>query len=274
MNRNSTRSNGTRSGNSRLQSIQPWAAVLGGGALAVYGLSRKSLGGAALAAVGAFGAVAGARRGTLSPTAIHVQKTFTIDRPQQELYDFWHNFENLPRFMKHLRSVTNKGGRYSHWTAEGPMGVPVTWDAELVDERAGEYLVWRSLPGSVISNRGSVEFRQSPNGSGTEVTVALTYYNPAGKVGAAFAKMLGREPEMQIREDLRRFKALMEAGEIPTVVGQPSGRRSTVVKAMDAMKEPEATQRVRKGPQQVQPAKVQPATLQPQFTGTQGGGAR
>ena len=274
MNRNSTRSNGTRSGNSRLQSIQPWAAVLGGGALAVYGLSRKSLGGAALAAVGAFGAVAGARRGTLSPTAIHVQKTFTIDRPQQELYDFWHNFENLPRFMKHLRSVTNKGGRYSHWTAEGPMGVPVTWDAELVDERAGEYLVWRSLPGSVISNRGSVEFRQSPNGSGTEVTVALTYYNPAGKVGAAFAKMLGREPEMQVREDLRRFKALMEAGEIPTVVGQPSGRRSTVVKAMDAMKEPEATQRVRKGPQQVQPAKVQPATLQPQFTGTQGGGAR
>ncbi len=269
MNLNSSRGKGARSGNSRIKSIQPWAAILGGGALAAYGLSRKSLGGTALAAIGAFGAVAGARRGTLTPTAIHVQKTFTIDRPQQELYNFWHNFENLPRFMKHLRSVTTKGNRYSHWTAEGPMGVPVTWDAELVDERPNEYLVWRSLPGSAISNRGSVEFRQAPNGSGTEVTVALTYHNPAGKVGAAFAKMLGREPELQVREDLRRFKALMEAKEIPTVVGQPFGRRSAVVKALHTMKEPEATQRVRRGPQQVQPAK-----LQPQFTGTQGGGAR
>jgi uncharacterized membrane protein len=266
MNLNSSRGTGVRSGNSRVQSIQPWAAIVGGGALAVYGLSRKSLGGTALAAIGVFGAVAGARRGTLTPTAIHVQRTFTIDRPQQQLFDFWHNFENLPRFMKHLRSVTNKGGRYSHWVAEGPMRVPVAWDAEVVDERPGKYLVWRSVPGSVISNRGSVEFRPAPNGSGTEVTVALTYHNPAGKVGAAFAKMMGREPELQVREDLRRFKALMETGEIPTVVGQPSGRRSTVAKAMHAMKEPEATQQVRKGPQQVQPAK-----LQPQFTGTQGG---
>ena len=269
MNLNSRRATGARSGNSRVQSIQPWAAILGGGALAVYGLSRKSLGGAALAAVGAFGAVAGARRGTISPTAIHVQKTFTIDRSPQELYNYWHNFENLPRFMKHLKSVTSKGGRYSHWVAQGPMGVPIEWDAELLDERPGEYLVWRSLPGSAISNRGSVEFRPSTNGSGTEVTVALTYHNPVGKVGAAFAKMMGREPEQQVREDLRRFKSLMEAGELPTVVGQPSGRRSSIVKMMHAMKEPEATQRVRKGPQQVQPAK-----LQPQFTGTQGGGAR
>ena len=266
MNLNSSRDAGARSGNPRLKSVQPWAAILGGGALAVYGLSRKSLGGAALAAVGTSLAVAGSKRGSLAPTTIHVQKTFTIDRPAQELYDFWHNFENLPRFMKHLKSVTNKEGRYSHWVAVGPMGAPIAWDAELVDEKPGEYLVWRSLPGSVISNRGSVEFRRATNGSGTEVSVALTYHNPAGKVGAAFAKMMGREPEQQVREDLRRFKALMESGEIPTVVGQPSGRRSAAVRAMHAMKEPEATQRVRKGPQQVQPAK-----LQPQFTGTQGG---
>ena len=269
MNLDSSRNNKRRSSNSLAQAIKPWAAVLGGGALAIYGLSRKSWSGTALAAIGATAAMAGARQGSLTPTAIHVQKTFTIDRPQQELFDVWHNFENLPRFMKHLRSVTNKDARLSQWTAEGPMGVPVTWEAELVDERPGEYLVWRSLPGSAISNRGSVEFRQAPNGSGTEVTVALTYFNPAGKLGVAFAKMLGREPEAQVREDLRRFKSLMEAQEIPTVVGQPSGRRSTVVKAFHATKEPEATQRVRKGPQQVQPAK-----LQPQFTGTQGGGAR
>jgi hypothetical protein len=81
--------------------------------------------------------------------------------------------------------------------------------------------------------------------------------------------MLGREPELQVREDLRRFKALMETGEIPTVVGQPSGRRSSAVKGLHSLKKPEATQQVRRGPQQVQPAK-----LQPQFTGTQGGGAR
>jgi uncharacterized membrane protein len=269
MNLKSSRGNGARSGNSRMQSIQPWAAILGGGALAIYGLSRKSLSGTALAAVGTFGAVAGARRRPMFPTTIHVQKTFTIDRPAKELYEYWHNFENLPRFMKHLKSVTVKGGRYSHWVAQGPMGIDVEWDAEVVDERPGEYLVWRSLPGAAISNRGSVEFLPAPNGSGTEITVALTYHNPVGKLGTAFAKMLGREPEVQVREDLRRFKALMETGEIPTVVGQPSGRRSSLIRVMHSMKEPEATQRVRKGPQQVQPAR-----LQPQFTGTENGGAR
>jgi len=269
MNLNSTRAKGARSGNSRAQSVQPWAAILGGGALAVYGLSRKSLGGTALAAIGTFGAIAGVRRSALTPTSIHVQKTFTIDRPAQELYRFWHNLENLPRFMKHLTSVNTKGGRYSHWMARGPAGMPIEWDAELVDERPGEYLVWRSLPGSAISNRGSVEFRPATNGAGTEVTVALTYHNPVGKIGAAFAKMMGREPEFQVREDLRRFKALMETGEIPTVVGQPSGRRSVLVKAMHSMKEPEATQQIRKGPQEVHPAR-----LKPQFAGVQSGGAR
>jgi uncharacterized membrane protein len=269
MNLNSTRANGARSGNSRAKAIQPWAAVLGGGALAIYGLSRKSLGGTALAAVGALGAIAGAKRSTLTPTAIHVQKTFTIDRPAEELYHFWHNFENLPRFMKHLISVTTKGSRFSHWVARGPAGVPIEWDAEVVDERPGEYLVWRSLPGSAISHRGSVEFRPSTNGAGTEVTVALTYHNPVGKIGAAFAKMMGRDPERQVREDLRRFKALMETGEIPTVVGQPSGRRSSAVKVLHSMKEPEATQQLRKGPHEVQAAK-----LKPQFAGVQSGGVR
>jgi len=269
MNLKHSRSSGERTLNGRLKSIQPWAAIVGGGALAAYGLSRKSVGGAALAAVGTFGAIAGARRGTLPATAIHVQKTFTIDRPAQELYNYWHNFENLPHFMRHLKSVTTHG-RYSHWTANGPMGVPVVWDAELLDEKPGEYLVWRSLPGSGISNRGSVEFRPASNGSGTEVTVALTYRNPGGKLGAAMAKLFGREPEQTVREDLRRLKALMEAGEIPTVIGQPEGRRSKMVAAMHAAKEPEATQRVRKGPRK----ETTPAGFQPKYTGTQFGGAR
>ena len=269
MNLDYSRSSGSRTSDSRLQSIRPWAAILGGGALAAYGLSRKSLSGAALAAVGTYGAIAGARRGTSPARAIHVQKTFTIDRPAEEIYNYWHSFENLPRFMKHLKSVTTNG-RYSHWIANGPMGIPVEWDAELLDEKPGEYLVWRSLPGSAISNRGSVEFRPATNGSGTEVTVALTYRNPGGKVGAVFAKLFGREPEQQVREDLRRLKALMEAGEIPTVVGQPAGRRSAAVGLLHTMKSPEATQRVRKGPQK----ETEPASFKPQLTGTESGGAR
>lgn len=267
MNRNYSHQPDEDAGNSRQSSWEPWAAILGGGALAVYGLSRKSLGGAALAAVGTYGAVRGARRGTHSPFAIHVQRTVTIDRPSQELYNYWRNFDNLPRFMKHLKSVTIKDNGHSHWVAQGPMGLTPEWDAEIMDARDGEYLVWRSLPGSAISNRGSVEFHPATNGSGTEVTVALTYHHPAGKVGAAFAKLFGRDPEQQVREDLRRFKALMETGEIPTVVGQPSGRRSAMVGAMHAMKEPEATQRVRKGPQR----QTRPAKLEPQLTGTTGG---
>jgi len=269
MNLKYSRSSRGHCANGRLSSIAPWVAIVGGGALAAYGISRKSVSGVALAALGAFGAVAGSKRGAVTPAAIHVQKTFTIDRPSDELYNHWRNFDNLPRFMKHLKSVTNQG-RYSHWAAIGPIGMTVEWDAELLDEKPGEYLVWQSLPGSVISNRGSVEFRPAPNGSGTEVTVALTYRNPGGKAGAAMAKLLGREPEQQVREDLRRFKELMEAGEIATVVGQPSGRRSAVIKAMHAMKEPEATQRVRKGPQR----QTQPASLKPQLTGTEAGGAR
>jgi uncharacterized membrane protein len=264
------RRTGAHFGNSQQKSIAPWAAIIGGGALAVYGLSRKSISGAALAAIGTYGVVSAVKRGHMTGSAIHIQKTFTIDRSPEELYNYWRNFENLPRFMKHLKSVTKKDDRTSHWVANGPMGVPVEWDAELLDERPNEYLVWHSLPGSAICNRGSVEFRNAPNGSGTEVTVALTYHNPAGKVGAAFAKMIGREPEQQVREDLRRFKSLMETGEIPTVVGQPSGRRSSVVRVMHAAKQPEATQQVRKGAQR----QAQPASLQPQFTGTENRGGR
>ncbi len=257
-------------GGAKLQSVAPWAAIVGGSALAVYGLSRKSLSGAALAAVGTAGAVMGVKSTTASSDPIRVQKTFTIDRPVEELYNYWHNFQNLPRFMKHLKSVGLKDGSYSHWVAQGPMGVPIEWDAELVDEQPNQYLIWRSLPGSVVNNRGSVEFRPALNGAGTEVTVSLTYQNPAGKAGAVLAKMFGREPEQQVREDLRRFKALMEAGEIPTVVGQSSGRRSKLVSAMHAVKEPEATQRVRKrAGRQTKPAALQP--VQSLRTGTDGG---
>ena len=155
--------------------------------------------------------------------AIAVRRAVTINRPLPDVYGFWRRLENLPRFMAHLESVTETGDGVSHWVAKAPGGT-VEWDAELVEEREGELLAWRSKPDTAIPNAGEVRFGQAPTGRGTEVHVALTYEPPAGAAGAAFAKLLGEEPDQQVREDLRRFKQVMEAGEVPTTEGQPSGR--------------------------------------------------
>jgi uncharacterized membrane protein len=147
----------------------------------------------------------------------------TINRSPQDLFNFWRNLENLPRFMRHLESVQNFGQR-SHWVARGPLGVRVEWDAEIYRERPNEMIAWRSLEGADVDNTGSVHFTPAPVGRGTEVRVVLKYDPPAGKAGAAVAKLFGKAPEQQIREDLRRFKQLMEAGEVPTTEGQTSCR--------------------------------------------------
>lgn len=185
-----------------------------------------------MAAAGGFliyHAVGNTRRG---PRQIHVQKSFTIMKPVAEVFSFWRNFENLPRIMTHLENVRVIDNRYSHWTARGPMNTHLEWDAEILDERENEFIVWRSKAGADIENRGSVQFFSALNGGATEISVALDYVPPAGKLGAAFAKLFGEEPEQQVREDLRHFKALMETGEIPTIAGQPSGRRSAWVRMM------------------------------------------
>lgn len=157
---------------------------------------------------------------------IRVERAVTVNRPRQELYQMWRDFENLPRFMEHLESVLvdeSDPGR-SHWVAKGPLDRRVEWDAEVIEERENELLVWKSLPGSTVESMGRVEFADAPGGRGTAVQVSMEYNPPAGSLGAAFAKLLGREPGHQIKEDLRHFKQIMEAGEIPTVEGQPSGR--------------------------------------------------
>src|SRR5581483_1136352 len=148
-----------------------------------------------------------------------------------EVYAFWRKFENLPRIMTHLEDVRSIDNRYSHWTARGPMNMSIEWDAEIIDERENEFIVWRSCAGSDIENRGSVQFFPALNGEATEISVALDYDPPAGKAGALFARVFGKDPEQQVREDLRAFKALMEAGEIPTIEGQPHGRRSMLARA-------------------------------------------
>jgi uncharacterized membrane protein len=129
--------------------------------------------------------------------------------------------------MRHLQSVRSEGGRL-HWESSGPLGKHFSWQAEITEDRENELISWRSLPSSQIENQGSVRFQQAPEGRGSEMRVELVYRPPAGRLGAAFATLFGDEPEQQIREDLRRFKELMEAGEIATTDGQPHGRRSKI----------------------------------------------
>jgi uncharacterized membrane protein len=210
-------------------------SIVAGGALAVYGISRKSAGGAAIAAVGSFLAYRGLRRAA-APAAVHVERSFTINRPVSDVFDYFRNFENLPKFMQHLNAVHVTGERTSHWVAQAPLGFTMEWDAEILDEERDRYLTWQSLPGAVVPNRGSVEFRAaSPYHGGTEITVAMDYAPPAGRGGALFARVFGQEPGMQIREDLRRLKQLLETGEIPTTEGQSHGRRTAFVRMMQAV---------------------------------------
>lgn len=160
---------------------------------------------------------------------VHVKKAITINRPRADVYQFWHDFRNLPRFMKHLDDVQVTGDRRSHWRARAPAGTTVEWDAELVDDRPNELIAWRSVDGSDVDNSGSVRFVRAPDGRGTEVHVELEYAPPGGALGATVAKLFGEEPEQQVQSDLRRFKQVLETGEVvyseATVHGRPHPAR-------------------------------------------------
>jgi uncharacterized membrane protein len=145
---------------------------------------------------------------------IHVKEAITINRPRDEVYGFWHNLENLPRFMAHLESVQVLDERRSRWKAKAPVGSTVEWEAETIEDRPNELIAWRSLPDSTVPNIGSVHFRDAPGGRGTEVLVELRYQPPGGKIAALIAKLFGEEPKQQVKGDLRRFKQVMEVGEI------------------------------------------------------------
>jgi uncharacterized membrane protein len=150
-------------------------------------------------------------------------RVVTINRPAAELYGYWHDFANLPRFMTHLESVEVRGDGQSHWKAKAPLGQSVEWDATIVNDVPNELIAWQSTEGAQIPNAGSVRFTPAPADRGTEVKVTLSYEAPAGKVGVTIAKILGEEPSRQVADDLRRFKQLMEAGELPTNDRQPQG---------------------------------------------------
>ncbi len=231
---------------SRLGTVDSWFSLIGGGALTAFGMqraiSKKSPLGVAMAAGGGALLYNGLRTRS-SAHGIHIQTAFTINKSPGELYREWRKLENLPRFMKHLQSVRQIDNRRSEWTARGPFGRTFNWQAEIVDESDGRFIVWRSMPGSPIETSGSVEFRQAPGGRGTELIVAM-HYSAVRHVGETIADLLGAVPERVLREEVRGFKQLMEAGEIPTTEGQPSGRRGAVVSMAEKVMRMPARQRI------------------------------
>ncbi|HEX8130055.1 MAG TPA: SRPBCC family protein [Pyrinomonadaceae bacterium] len=156
-----------------------------------------------------------------------VNKSIIINSTPEELYNFWHDFENLPRFMHHLESVKVEGDGRSHWVATAPAGTTVEWDAEITEDRPNELIAWRSLEGADVYNRGSVRFERAPGGRGTIVHVEIDYNPPGGKLGVAVAKLLGEEPELQVGSDLRRFKQVIETGEVVVSDGTIRGTGAT-----------------------------------------------
>ncbi|MBA3633873.1 MAG: DUF2892 domain-containing protein [Acidobacteria bacterium] len=229
-------------------------SAVGGGALLTYGLKRGDTLGVMLSILGGGLALRGAtghcqvydalgidsNDKSTNPKSpfdnswvsgkIHVTKAVTINKSPAELYQFWRNFENLPKFMSHLESVTVTGEKTSFWKAKAPLGTTVEWNAEITSEQENQRIGWKSVEGSDIPNSGVVEFNPTST-RGTEVRVLLTYESPAGELGAIIAKLFGEEPSQQVYGDLYRFKSLMESGEIITVEGQTSGREPQAKKA-------------------------------------------
>ena len=210
---------------SEARRVERWLPFVAAGALAAYAIQRslsKRAHGKGTGMIADRGSDTrrqlGGRRG------IHVEHSVTINRPVAEVFRFWRSFENLPKFMAHLEQVTVRDGGISHWVARGPAGVKVEWDARIINEIQNKVIGWQSLEGSSVATAGSVNFDATDRG--TVVHVHLQYNPPGGKIGAAVAWLAGEEPNIQVREDLRRFKQLMETGEIATTKGQTSGRQA------------------------------------------------
>lgn len=208
--------------------VGKWASLIGGGAMVLMGLRQRSLRGALMAIAGGGLAYAATSEGGIQEALgvnkqIKVEKTVTINKPADELYRFWHNFENLPNFMNHLKSVQVIDNKRSHWVANAPLGASVEWDAEIIEDRENEFISWASVEGADVDNSGFVRFKPATGDRGTEVKVVIEYAPPGGALTSAVAKLFGEEPEQQIGDELRRFKMLMEAGEIATTEGQPKG---------------------------------------------------
>lgn len=156
------------------------------------------------------------RNGTAAshPGVIPVHRAVTIVRPRDEVFSFWRELSNLPRFMRHLEEVRPTGDGRTLWRAKAPAGGTIEWEAETTEVRDSELIAWRSLPGSPVHHAGRVTFRDGPGDRGTEVHVELAYSPPGGPLGAAVARLFREEPNQQIAEDLRHLKQVLETGEV------------------------------------------------------------
>lgn len=219
-----------------------WIYGLGGAALLLWGWRRRSALGVLVSSAGldllnwsctghylheALGVTGLTSKGlrALVPhqLGIKVDRSIAVYRPVQDVYRFFRDFKNLSRFLAHVNDVREIDDKHSHWFVKGPAGMELEWDAEIINDQPDELISWRSTGSADVESTGSVRFERSPGDRGTVVRVSLNYLPPAGTLGAAIARLFGEEPEKQIKDDLRRLKQILEAGEIATVEGQPAG---------------------------------------------------
>ncbi|WP_431266874.1 SRPBCC family protein [Dankookia sp. P2] len=163
-------------------------------------------------------------------SAAAVARSVTIARSPEEVYRFFHDVANLPRFLQHVEQVTTIDETRSHWVVRAPFGRTVEWDAIITEDRPNERIAWRSVPEAGIRNVGWIEFRPAPGNRGTEVHASIAYEPPAGQLGRLVAQLWGEEPGRQAHDDLRRLKQVLETGEVPT----PAMRRADAAAATPA----------------------------------------
>ena len=219
-------------------------SMLAGGGLTLYGISRGSVGGFCAALLGGAFLYRGWTRycpisqqlgrntadekspqaGVRAQQGNKIVKSLHVNRSRQELYDFWRSLENLPHVMSHLESVTPIDATRSRWVAHAPFGKKLAWEAEIITDKPGEVIAWRSLPGSEVDTAGSVHILDPAFGEGTELRVTLKYDPPGGRLAETVAHAFGYGLSDELEEDLRDLKSILEAGEIPTTAGQPQGR--------------------------------------------------
>jgi len=173
-----------------------WAAVAGSAALLTRAVANRSLAGIL---------------GMNAECVVHFDKTAHILAPVDEVFDFWSHVENFPRFMSHLKEVRDLGNNRSHWVAEGPGGVPVSWDAEITASEPNRLLAWKSVPGSLVRTAGRIRFDDDVQG-GARVTIRMSYCPPAGMLGHTVACLFGADPKSEIDDDMVRLKCLLEIG--------------------------------------------------------------
>lgn len=216
-----------------------YALIAGGSLLALGGLKRGGVAGATMAAAGMGLIWRGASDEPLMTGAgrhhdhvagvderhhpVTITHAVTIAKPREELYRFWRDFENLPRFMEDVEGIDVRDRHHSHWRVRSPGATTVEWDAEVHEERENESIAWRSVGDAEIHNSGVVRFRDASGGRGTVVEVTLRYEPPMGRFGRTIAKLTGHEPEVQLRSNLRRLKQLMETGVVAASRSSPAG---------------------------------------------------